>query len=134
MENKEKTISNLSGVEWKIYNYLKERTMQDKWSSQQDLIDYLETQNIKISKRNLRLHIQNIRKCEIIQKVILTSYSKGYRIMSDEEQYEILLKRKISILKSLKQFHKDVKRLELNNQMKLVFDTKERKIIESLLK
>lgn len=131
---KEKTISNLSTVEWKIYNYLKERTLENKWSSQQSVIDYLKTQNIEIGKRKLREHIQNIRKCEIIQKIILTSYSYGYRIMSDEEQYQILLNRKISILNSLKQFYRDKKRLSLNDQMKLTFDTKEREFIESLLK
>ena len=132
--NKEKTITNLSSVEWKIYNFLKDRTLENKWSSQQEVLDYLQTQNIKISAITLRTHIQNIIKCEIIQKVVLTSYKKGYRIMSDEEQYEILLNRKIAILKSLKQFHRDKKRLELDNQMKLTFDTKEREFIESLLK
>ena len=94
---KEKTIKNLNAKEWKIYNFLKERTLQNKWSSQQDVLDYLETQNIKMDKRTLRKHIQNIRKCETIQKVIITSYSYGYKIMSDEQQFEILLNRKNSI-------------------------------------
>lgn len=129
-----KEVKNLNILEWKIYNYLKKRTLENKWTSQDELIEYLNTQNYRIGKRALRNHIQNIRKCEIIQKVILTSYKYGYRIMSDEEQYEILLKRKISILKSLKQFHKDRKRLESNGQMKLTFDTQEREFIESLLK
>ena len=131
---KEKTIKNLNAKEWKIYNFLKERTLQNKWSSQQDVLNYLETQNIKMDKRTLRKHIQNIRKCETIQKVIITSYSYGYKIMSDEQQFEILLNRKNSILKSLKQFYRDKKRLQLNDQMKLTFDTKEREFIESLLK
>lgn len=129
-----KEVKNLNVLEWKIYNYLKKRTLENKWTSQDELIEYLATENYQIKKRALRTHIQNIRKCEIIQKVILTSYKYGYRIMSDEEQYEILLKRKISILKSLKQFHKDRKRLESNGQMKLTFDTQEREFIESLLK
>ena len=131
---KKKENKNLTTIEWKIYNYLKERTLEDKWTSQQELIEYLETQNVKIDKRTLRKYIQDIRKCEIIQKVILTSYTYGYRIMSDKEQYEILLKRKISILKSLKQFYKDNNRLELNGQCKIAFDTDEREFIESLLK
>lgn len=129
-----KEVKNLNVLEWKIYNYLKKRTLENKWTSQDELIEYLANENYQIKKRALRNHIQNIRKCEIIQKVILTSYKYGYRIMSDEEQYEILLKRKISILKSLKQFHKDRKRLESNGQMKLTFDTQEREFIESLLK
>lgn len=131
---KEKTIKNLSAVEWKIYNYLKERTLEEKWTKQKEIIEYLETKDIKINERTLRLHIQNIRKCEIIQKVILTDYSKGYKIMSEKDEFDILLNRKISLLKSLKQFYRDKKRLSLNNQMKLNFDTKEREFIESLLK
>lgn len=130
----EKEVKNLSTIEWKIYNYLKERTEKDLWSNQKDVLEYLDWQGILISSRKLRTHIQNIRKCEIIQKVILTDYVKGYRIMSDEEQYQILLNRKIAILKSLKQFHRDKKRLQLNDQMKLNFDSKEREFIESLLK
>ena len=133
MENN-KTIKNLSAVEWKIYNYLKERTLEEKWTKQKEIIEYLETKDIKINERNLRLHIQNIRKCEIIQKVILTDYSKGYKIMSEKDEFDILLNRMISLLKSLKQFYRDKKRLSLNNQMKLNFDTKEREFIESLLK
>ena len=133
MENN-KTIKNLSAVEWKIYNYLKERTLEEKWTKQKEIIEYLETKDIKINERNLRLHIQNIRKCEIIKKVILTAYSKGYKIMSEKDEFDILLNRKISLLKSLKQFYRDKKRLSLNNQMKLNFDTKEREFIESLLK
>lgn len=130
----EKTIKNLSAVEWKIYNYLKERTLEEKWTKQKEILEYLETKDIKINERTLRLHIQNIRKCEIIQKVILTDYSKGYKIMSEKDEFDILLNRKISLLKSLKQFYRDKKRLSLNNQMKLNFDTKEREFIESLLK
>lgn len=130
----EKTIKNLSAVEWKIYNYLKERTLEEKWTKQKEILEYLETKDIKINERTLRLHIQNIRKCEIIQKVILTDYSKGYKIMSEKNEFDILLNRKISLLKSLKQFYRDKKRLSLNNQMKLNFDTKEREFIESLLK
>ena len=131
MENKKKELTR---VEWKIYNYLKERTQNDLWTNQQELIEYLETQKIKIGKRDLRRCIQNIRKSDVIQKIILTSYKNGYRIMSDENQVDILIKRKISILKSLKQYHKDISRLKLNNQLKLKLDTQEREIIESLLK
>ena len=130
----EKKKKELTRVEWKIYNYLKERTQNDLWTNQQELIEYLETQKIKIGKRDLRRCIQNIRKSDVIQKIILTSYKNGYRIMSDENQLDILVKRKISILKSLKQYHKDISRLKLNNQMKLKLDTQEREIIESLLK
>ena len=128
-----KDNSTLSTIEWKIYNYLKERTMQDKWTSQNELVDYLEKQGFNANKRTIRRYISNIRKCEIIQKVILTSYTYGYRIMSEETEREILIERKISILKSLKQCNKDIKKYNLNNQMKITMSDYERDYIESLL-
>lgn len=134
MENNKTNKNELTSAEWKIYNYLKERTQNGLWTNQQELIEYLEAQKIKVGKRELRRYIQNIRKSNTIQKIILTSYKKGYIIMSDENQVEILIKRKISILKSLKQYHRDIKRLKLNNQFKLKLDNQEREIIESLLK
>lgn len=128
-----KDNSTLSTIEWKIYNYLKERTLQDKWTSQNELVDYLENQGFHVDKRTIRRYISNIRKCEIIQKVILTSYTYGYRIMSEENEREILIERKISILKSLKQCNKDIKKYNLNNQMKITMGDYERDYIESLL-
>lgn len=128
-----KDNSTLSTIEWKIYNYLKERTLQDKWTSQNELVDYLENQGFHVDKRTIRRYISNIRKCEIIQKVILTSYTYGYRIMSEETEREILIERKISILKSLKQCNKDIKKYNLNNQMKITMSDYERDYIESLL-
>lgn len=130
-----KDVTSLNKAEWKIYTYLKERTIEGKWTTQQEIMDYLNNEGINVTnKRTIRRYIQNIRRCEIIQKVILTSYSKGYIIMSEEQQFEILLKRKNAILKSLKQYYRDKKRLSLDNQTKLTFDTKERDFIESLLR
>ena len=132
--NELKDYSMLGKEEWTIYNYLKERSEKGLWTSQNELIEYLTGKDIKMQKRALRKHIQRIRRCDIIQKVILTSYTYGYKIMSEKEQVIILERRKSSILKSLKQYHRDMKRLSLDNQMKLTFNTKEREFIESLLK
>ena len=134
MENTQKQTQNLKTIEWKIYEYLKERTLQDKWTSQQELIDYLATINFNICKRTLRKHIQNIRKSDKIQKIILTSYTYGYKIMSDEEQRDILIQRRINILKALKQSNRDIKKYNMNGQTKITFGKKERDFIESLLK
>lgn len=131
--NLKKENKNLNSLEWKIYNFIKERSLENKWTSQQELIDYLSTKNINICKRTLRKHINNIRTSEIIQKIILTSYQYGYKLMSDEEQRDILIKRKISILKSLKQCNKDIKKYNLNGQTKITFSKNERDFIESLL-
>lgn len=124
----------LSSIEWKIYNYLKERTLEDKWTTQQELIDYLNTVGINVSnKRTIRRYIQNIRNSNVIQKIILTSYSQGYRIMSDVEERKILVERRISILKSLKQCNNDIKKFNLNGQMRITTSKYERDYIESLL-
>lgn len=129
--NKEK--KDLNKVEWKIYNYIKERSMENKWTSQQELVDYLSTININICQRTLRKHINNIRTSETIQKIILTSYKYGYKLMNEEEQRDILIKRKTSILKSLKQINKDIKKYNMNGQTKITFSKYERDFIESLL-
>lgn len=132
--NELKEYGTLDKEEWTIYNYLKERSENGLWTSQNELVEYLLTKDIKMQKRALRKHIQRIRRCELIQKVILTSYTYGYKIMSEKEQVIILERRKNSILKSLKQYHRDMKRLSLDNQMKLTFSSKEREFIESLLR
>lgn len=128
-----KNVNDLSTIEWKIYNYLKERTMQDKWTTQIELVDYLATEGINITKRNVRRHISNIRESEVIQKIIISSCKYGYRIMSDENEREYLIKRKISILNSLKKCNKDIKRFNMNGQMKIMLGKYERGYIESLL-
>ncbi len=124
----------MTKIQWLIYEYLKEKSRVDEWTSQNELINYLSSKGYLIDKRSLRANIQAIRQSNIIQKVILTSYSSGYKIMNDESQIEILEKRKISILKSLKQYWRDINRLSLENQTKLTFGTKEREYIEALLK
>lgn len=124
----------MTKIQWLIYEYLKEKSRVDEWTSQNELINYLSSKGYLIDKRSLRAHIQAIRQSDIIQKVILTSYSSGYKIMNDESQIEILERRKISILKSLKQYWRDINRLSLENQTKLTFGSKEREYIEALLK
>lgn len=120
--------------QWNIYNFIKERSLESKWTKQQDIIDYFSYKfNENISKRSIRKNINEIRKDDIIQKIILTDYSKGYRLMSKEEELDYLKKRKISILKMLKQYYKDVKRYEKNNQTRIIFGKYERNCIESLI-
>ena len=53
--------------------------------------------------------------------------------MTDEEEIDYLKKRKISILKMLKQYYKDVKRFNMNNQFKITFGKYEREYIESII-
>ncbi len=124
----------LNTKDWLVYNYIKDKSEQGLWSKQQEIIDYLATKEINIKKRSLRSVINKIRSCDIIQKIVLTSYTKGYRLMTNEEEFEYLERRKISILKMLKQYYKDINRFSKDNQTRLVFTPYERNIVESLLK
>ena len=91
-------------------------------------------EELGITKRTARQCVLNIRECETIQKIVISDYSKGYKLMSDEDSFDLLFKDKIRILKELKRYWKNVRRLSLNNQRKLTFDTKERDFFQSLIK
>lgn len=125
----------MTNIQRKIYNYIKERSIDGKWTSQKEIRDYLIISGYaeNIGLRTIRKCIHDIREDDTIQKIILTDYSKGYRLMTDEEEIDYLKNRKISILKMLKQYYKDVKRFNLNNQVKITFGKYEREYIESLI-
>lgn len=125
----------MTNIQWRIYDFIKERSLEGKWTSQKEIRDYLINNNFaeKIGLRTIRRNINEIRKDDIIQKIILTDYSKGYRLMTDEEELDYLKKRKISILKMLKQYYKDVNRFNMNNQFKIAFGKYEREYIESII-
>lgn len=125
----------MTNIQWRIYDFIKERSLEGKWTSQKEIRDYLINNNFaeKIGLRTIRRNINEIRKDDIIQKIILTDYSKGYRLMTDEEELDYLKKRKISILKMLKQYYKDVNRFNMNNQFKITFGQYEREYIESII-
>ena len=125
----------MTNIQCRIYDFIKERSLEGKWTSQKEIRDYLINNNFaeKIGLRTIRKNVHDIRQEDTIQKIILTDYSKGYRLMTDEEEIDYLKKRKISILKMLKQYYKDVNRFNMNNQVKITFGKYERDYIESLI-
>ena len=118
----------MTTLDWNVYKFIKERSEKGIYTKQQDIAD-----EFNINKRTARKCVQHIREEETIQKIVLSDYTKGYKLMSQEDEIEMLTKTKARILKELKRYWKDVKRYNLNNQIKLVFDTHERSVIESLL-
>lgn len=125
----------MTGAQWYIYKYIKDNSENDKWVKQKDIQEYLlKEKNMQLNQRTIRKYINLIRKDEQIQKVILTDYQKGYKIMNDKEQFCYLINRKNSILKMLKSCYRDIKRFNNNNQYKITFSDYERNIFESLLK
>ena len=77
----------LTTKEWLVYNEIKSRSELGQWTNVQYLADMLEC-----SKREIRRHIQVIRESNTIQKIIITDYSKGYKLMSNDDEFELLTK------------------------------------------
>lgn len=124
-----KDKSGLTSLDWQIYKFLKNTSEHNIWVGMKEL-----AVRFNISTRELRKSITRIRNCETIQKVLVSDYSKGYKFLTNSDaDTDYINRKKIKALKELKQVYLDIKRINLNKQLKLVFDTKERAIIESLI-
>lgn len=119
----------MSKINYEIYNELKSRSEKGLWTSVQYLADL-----INVSKREIRKKIKKIREDITIQKIILTDYHKGYKLMTDDEEFEFLTREKIKILKQFKRYWLNVERYNHNNQNKITVSEHERNLYVSLLK
>ena len=129
MAKKSKKVNGMTTMDWNIYKFLKKTSEHGIWIKMNALAAMF-----GISSREVRYSITRIRENETIQKILVSDYSKGYKLMSQADSYQLLLKDKARALKELKRYWQNVKRYSLNNQMKLTFDTHERDFIESLIK
>lgn len=120
-----------NGLKEEVLNIITERSKEGKWTSQKFIINSLD---VRISDRTLRVIIQMIRADDNTDIVILTDYNKGYKLMSEEDNLKELTKRKISILKSLKLYYKDVKRFNTHNNYKLKLEENEVELMKTLIK
>ena len=118
----------LTTREYSVYNEIKKRSESGEWTNVQHL-----AQMCKCSNRAIRKSIQMIRENDKIQKIILTDYHKGYKLMSVDDEFNLLTKTKIKILKAFKRYWKDVQRYNRNNQNKITFTKYERDFYESLV-
>lgn len=123
-----KALSN--GLREEVLNIITERSKEGKWTSQKFIINSLD---VRISDRTLRVIIQTIRADDNTDIVILTDYNKGYKLMSEEDNLRELTKRKISILKSLKLYYKDVRRFNAHNNYKLKLEENEIELMKTLI-
>lgn len=119
----------LTTKDYLVYNEIKRRSEKGEWTN----VEHLALM-ISCNKRKIRAIIQKIREDDSIQKIILTDYSKGYKLMSDEDEFEMLSKTKVKILKELKRYWKDVRRYNNNHQNKITFTKYERDYYESLIR
>lgn len=120
-----------NGLKEEVLNIITERSKEGKWTSQKFIINSLD---VRISDRTLRVIRQTIRADDNTDIVILTDYNKGYKLMSEEDNLNELTKRKISILKSLKLYYKDVKRFNTHNNYKLKLEENEVELMKTLIK
>lgn len=122
-------INELNANENKIIEILIDNSKDNKWVSNKELAEILNT-----DERTVRRYIKRIRNCDSFEKIILTNYKDGYKLMNSDEEHTWLEKRKANILKSLKICWKDIKRYNLNNQEKIAISEEEEKIYKSLMK
>lgn len=127
-------MGELTTRQWKLYNFLKE---QDDWVKQEhissslpDLYGTDETPfHDTIARINITNDIRAIKKSDVIQKIIISS-PKGVKI-ANEDDFGIYFDRKLINLKSqMKLLYKQLKKAQLNNQTRIVFNS-ERDFIEA---
>lgn len=121
-------MTKLTTQDWEIYKVLKHNSREGKWTPS----DYL-AQRFNICNREVRRVIQKLKTDDKIQKIIISDYGKGYKLLSSKEEFVYLEKKKIEILSQFKRYYRDVKRYNLNNQKKITFGKYERDFVESIL-
>lgn len=122
-------MKKLTTLDFLVYEEVKKRSINGEWTSVGHLAELF-----NCGKRTIRKSIQRIRENDMIQKIILTDYGKGYKLMSDNDEFDMLTKTKIKILKQLKRYWKDVDRYNKNHQNKITFTKHERDVFESLIR
>lgn len=115
----------LSQKSLEVYEIIKRYSLENKWVSMRELAELT-----NLTERIVRRHISDIREYEGNDKIIISG-DKGYKILSSEEEFSYLTSRKISLLKSLKQYYKDVNRYNKNNSFKINISKQELEIIET---
>ena len=127
-------MSELTSRQWKLYNFLKE---QDDWVKQErissslpDLYGTDETPfHDTIARINITNDIRAIKKSDVIQKIVISS-AKGVKIATQYD-FGIYFDHKLKALKKqIKLLYKQLKKAQLNNQTRIVFNS-ERDFIEA---
>ena len=127
-------MSELTTRQWKLYNFLKEQT---DWVKQEhissSLPDLYGTDETPFHDTMARINITNdiraIKKSDVIQKIVISS-SKGVKIANAEEFDEWFKRKAISLKKQMKLLYKQLKKAQLNNQTRIVYNS-ERDFIEA---
>ena len=127
-------MSELTPRQWKLYEFLKS---QEDWVKQElissSLPDLYGTDETPFHDTMARINITNdiraIKKSDIIQKIIISS-PKGVKIANAEEFDEWFKRKAISLKKQMKLLYKQLKKAQLHNQTRIVYNS-ERDFIEA---
>ena len=127
-------MSELTTRQWKLYEFLKS---QEDWVKQEhissSLPDLYGTDETPFHDTMARINITNdiraIKKSDVIQKIVISS-SKGVKIATQDD-FGIYFDRKLKALKKqMKLLYKQLKKAQLNNQTRIVYNS-ERDFIEA---
>lgn len=127
--------------QWETYEIIKSRSLNGLWTSRLELYQWNSAYpKVKgefgnsSSARMINEDIHEINENDIIQKIIISNSSKGYRLANENEMVEHIDKKKKEVFKKIKHLNKMLKKASLNHQKRLTFSEHERDEIESLLK
>jgi len=127
-------MSELTPRQWKLYEFLKS---QEDWVKQElissSLPDLYGTDETPFHDTMARMHITNdiraIKNSDVIQKIVIST-TKGVKIANAEEFDEWFKRKAISLKKQMKLLYKQLKKAQLNNQTRIVYNS-ERDFIEA---
>ena len=127
--------SELTPRQWKLYEFLKS---QNDWVKQEHISSSLPEYSVTekdtpfhdtMARLNITNDIRAIKKSDVIQKIIISS-PKGVKI-ANEDDFGLYFDRKlIALKKQMKLLYKQLKKAQLNNQTRIVFNS-ERDFIEA---
>ena len=127
--------SELTPRQWVLYEFLKS---QNDWVKQEHISSSLPEYSVTekdtpFHDTMARMHITNdiraIKKSEVIQKIVISN-AKGVKIANVEEFDEWFKRKAISLKKQMGLLYKQLKKAQLNNQTRIVYNS-ERDFIEA---
>lgn len=113
-------------LEEKILEIIERSSLKGEWVSMAEL-----SYETNLNERSVRKIVTNIRENDSNDKIII-GCSKGYKILSEEEEIAYLKSKKISILNSLRRYYKDIKRFSSNNNYKLNLEEENLDLMRSI--
>lgn len=126
----------LTTRQWQLYRFLKKKAKENRYISKKEICDNLKKyyeykEEQKRLCRSIERDVRIINDSNEIQKIIVSN-SEGYKIGNKEEVENYLKKRFLRDLKSLKLDWKISKKVKMDKQMRVVFNS-ERDTIEAFM-